>query len=155
MVRHWIVDHEIVCSNPTHGRNLFMSCARSAGLLSPFGKMCTSFQWPVSSAWTWNLKYGSKCVYVLCWFAVFSDCTGLRVENNTRRAGHKTVHTRAYHMPSSHTKPSLITWTKNTSCISRLLEVRNRCPIAVIGRCYQKGGFSAIRNSSVWDSAYE
>ena len=49
VVNPWSLDQKIVYSNPTHGRNTFMSCARSLGLLSQFGKMSTSFRWPWSS----------------------------------------------------------------------------------------------------------
>ena len=45
-----------------------------------------------------ELELGLKMlVYVRRWLAVVSDCTGIRVENETRRA-RQTVHTRASHM---------------------------------------------------------
>ena len=40
-------------------------------------------------------------VYALRWLAVVSDCTGARVENDTRPARHKPAHTWASHMPTS------------------------------------------------------
>ena len=43
VVTRWTVDQEVVGSNPTHDGNLFLSCARSPGLLSPFDKMSTGF----------------------------------------------------------------------------------------------------------------
>ena len=39
-----IVDQEVVGSNPINGRNLFLSCARSPGLLSSFRKTSTGFR---------------------------------------------------------------------------------------------------------------
>ena len=53
------VNQEIVGLNPTHGWNLFLSCARSLGLLGPFGKMRTGFWCPGSSTQSRDLKYGS------------------------------------------------------------------------------------------------
>ena len=47
VVRHWPIAQEVVDSNPTNGKNQFLSCARSPVLLSPFGKMGTG----------WDLKY--------------------------------------------------------------------------------------------------
>ena len=49
-VEHWLVDQKVVGSNPTHGRNLFLSFVRSTGLISPCLKMRTDFRWAVSSA---------------------------------------------------------------------------------------------------------
>ena len=54
-------------------------------LLSPFRKISTSFRWPGSST-----EMGLKIrFYKLRWLAVVSDCTGARVENDTRPARHK------------------------------------------------------------------
>ena len=83
------------------------SCARSPGLLSRFGKISTGFRWPGSSTQSWDLKYG--CMSFADWLWV-SDCTGARVENDTRPARHKTVHTRASHMPTSPHHTPVTTW---------------------------------------------
>ena len=56
-------------------------------------------------------------VYVLRGLAVISNCKGTRVENDIRCTKH-TQHTRASHMPFSHTTFFVVRWTKRTSCIS-------------------------------------
>ena len=49
VVTCWTIDKEVVGSNPTNGRNKLSVVHGSLGLLSPFGKMSTGFQWPGSS----------------------------------------------------------------------------------------------------------
>ena len=87
MVTRWTVtvDQEVVGSNPIHDIIKFLSCTRSSGLLSPFSKMSTGFWWQGSST-----ALGLKIwIYVPCWFAVVSHCTGSWVENDTPPARHK------------------------------------------------------------------
>ena len=73
VVTCWTVDQEVVVSNPTNGRKQFLSCARSPGLLSPFGEMSTGFRWP-----DFATKLGLKIrVYALRWLAVSVIVPGL------------------------------------------------------------------------------
>ena len=59
--------------------------ARSPGLLSPFGKMSTEYRLSVAGVCHIELELRIR-VYILRCVAVISDCTGARVENDTRPA---------------------------------------------------------------------
>ena len=85
VVRYWTVDQEVVCSNPTHGRNLFLSCARIPGLLSPFGKMSAGSRGPPHGA-------GTKITGQCRWLAVVIrlDCTPQpKNDNRLMQTGHR------------------------------------------------------------------
>ena len=86
VVTRCTVDQEVVGSNPTHGGNL-ISVVRS---LSGFTQPIRYNEYRLSVAWVLHIELGLKIwVYVLRWLAVVSDCTGVRVENDTRPARHK------------------------------------------------------------------
>ena len=99
-------------------RNLFLSCARSPCLLSPFGKMNTGIRLP-GSPQSWDLKN----TYL---YPSLIDCAQLLY----LRSGWKTYLT-SKHIQFTHghricpplTSHSLIIWTMNKPRISRLREV--------------------------------
>ena len=74
---HWTFDQEVLDSNLTQSRNLFLSCARSPGLLSQFDKMSTGFRWPRSFTYSWDLKYESMAFADWNW-SVIAPALGLK-----------------------------------------------------------------------------
>ena len=105
VVTRWTVDQDVVCSNPTHCRNLkLLSCARFPGYSAIFGKMRTDFRWPLSYT-----ESGLKIrVYILRLLTVVSDCTGARIENDTRPARNKQCTHRHRIYPSHRTTNLLL-----------------------------------------------
>ena len=86
VVTRWTVNQEVMGLNPTHGGNLIY-VVRS---LSGFSQPIPQNEYRLSVVGVFHIELGLKIrVYVLRWLSVVSDCTGARVENDTRHARNK------------------------------------------------------------------